>query len=150
MRQVFNERVFRDYVAGSSTTYYTSPSLNEMLGSVNAIAFHAVADNVVGTSPTLSVQIEHSGNNRTFLAKNVNPELNGLSLVTTATNNGYGGDGGAVPPLGFVRLKITLGGTSPGCFLELYVTGWSVLALRRLAHVHQEIPHAHLPSARVR
>lgn len=124
MRQ-FNALVFDEFISGQ-TMVFTSAALDDRLGKPNQLSLFAVADNVSGTAPTLSVQIYTSADGRNFVTKSQQgPEINTISLSTGATNvaTGYDQFSGSLGSFGYVRLGITLGGTNPAAHVKIYVTG---------------------------
>lgn len=125
MRQ-FNATIFEDFVVGatSSTPVYTAADLNKKLGWTDKLTIQVVADQVSGTSPTFSLQIEHSGDGRNWLPKVLSaPEINAVALSSASSSVFVTSDAGNIPSLGFVRFKIFLGGTSPVAHVKVHVTG---------------------------
>ena len=121
MARVFNTNVFNDVVVGA-TAVVTDPKFDELLASGDALAVQSVSDQVSGTSPTLTVVLEHSGDRRNWLAKTT--LVSGAALVNTTTNVSFGSDAGTTPMLGFVRLKISLAGsTTPSARVQIYACG---------------------------
>jgi hypothetical protein len=102
--------VFDEVIHGTAATY-TAYQLADEIGTPDRLAIEAVADTVTGTSPTLTVAIEHSGDGRSWVQKNGAAEINAVSLSLTQTTPAMGGDTGATPSSAFVRLRIQLGGT---------------------------------------
>jgi len=119
----FNALVFDEYISGTSA-YYTSNALNDRLGTYDKLTLFAVVDNVSGTNPTLTAHIEESADQRNWVPKNgVNsPEIAVSSINANATTTLFGGDASSTGSLGFVRIAITLGGTTPNAHVKLYVT----------------------------
>ncbi|MBL8740095.1 MAG: hypothetical protein JNK04_03340 [Myxococcales bacterium] len=112
--------MFDDVLVGTTATY-TPTGFNDRLGMFDKISIQAIADQVSGTTPTLTVQIEHSGDQRNWSKKSGTAEISNRALVTTTTNVFDGSDGGAVPNHGFVRLAVSLGGTSPQAHVKIWV-----------------------------
>ena len=119
--------VFDDFISGTGTTWYSGAEFNAKIGMADMFAvFALVQPPVSGTSPTVTVASQHSVDGRNWIATGSTE----LSAVAIAANGAYyGGNpghffGAALAP--FVRLAITLGGTSPQCRLKLYVTGRSL------------------------
>jgi hypothetical protein len=109
--------------------YVTSTELNGVLAVSDQIGIQAVVDNVtIGgpDPPTLSIQLETSGNGTHWATKNALPEIPPFTLVTSATTvSPYGGDSGALPTLRFARLRITLLAGGPGsvtAHVKVFVT----------------------------
>ncbi len=118
----FVELVFDDFVVGTASAYST-PEADLLLGTPDRFAVHAVVDQVTGTSPTLTVQVEHGSDGRNWSSKSGTPEINVQSLSAAATNQFTGVESGASPSHTRVRLRVALGGTSPQAHVKLYVTG---------------------------
>lgn len=118
MRQQ-NIIAFDDSVEGT-TAVYTTPAWNDQLGASNKWYLQAITSNVSGTSPTLSVQAETSPNERDWTNLTSIPEVNGVSLSASARTISAIVSG--QNSLGFVRFRITLGGTFPKARVMLYVT----------------------------
>lgn len=118
----FTQLVFDDFVVGTGNVY-TNPVHEDLLGSADRLAIQAVAAQFTGTSPTLTVQVEHSSDGRNYSSKNGTPEVNGMSLSGSATVTASGTESGANPSAKYVRLRIALGGTTPQAQVKVYVTG---------------------------
>src|SRR5262249_23919678 len=127
----YGRMVFDEFIP-STTAVYTANDFNLILGSADKLSFFAVADNVAGTSPTLTVQMEHSGDGRIWQVKNATAELNGASLTVGATNPTsvnpsvlfVGSDDGNKALMPFVRLRIQLAGSgSPAAHVKIYACG---------------------------
>jgi hypothetical protein len=115
-----NTLAFDDTVVGT-TTVYTPTGLNDALGACDKWAIQAVADLVSGTTPTITVQLQHSSDQRNWMNKNTTAEINAQNLSSSATDPKFGSDAGTTPALAFVRLAITLGGTSPQAHVKVWV-----------------------------
>ena len=115
----FTMQVFDEYISGSGT-WYTSCSYDELLGSADSILVQAVTEEVSGTVPGVVVQPQYSCNGLDWL------NFNG-SLITTITNDqSYLADSqffNANVFLTYLKLKITLSGAAPACYLKLFVCG---------------------------
>ena len=118
---------FDDFIMAGATPVYTPQSLNDALGTFDKLTMQAVCDSITGTSPTITVQIEHSVDQRNWKAKNATAEIN-AAAIAAATPNSVGGDTSATGSLGYVRLAITLGGTSPTAHVKVWVTGRDTVA----------------------
>ena len=114
--------VFSDFVVGTTATF-TSPKFNDLLATADRSAIQAIVDQVTGTSPTLTVQVEMSSDDRNWSSKNGTAEINGTALVNSATNILSGIEPGTNPGHSRARLRIALGGTSPQANVKIYVTG---------------------------
>jgi hypothetical protein len=119
--RIFNAVVFDSYVSGTSATY-SDPKFDAMLAAAEKMAIQVVADQVTGGTPTVTVKIEHSADRRSWVAKNGTAEVNGVGL-SAGSSQVYGQDSGSVPALGFARLNIALGGSTPAGRLRILCTG---------------------------
>jgi hypothetical protein len=125
MRQ-FNRLVYDDTLAGSTTvTIYTKPELDELLGSVDQLGLHLIADNLSGGgTASLTGRIQHSADQLNFDFKNGTAEISSGTLSTNTSTSKIGGDGGATPSLGFVRIEIKFTITAAGSVhVKLWATG---------------------------
>jgi len=125
MPRLFNELVFDEYIEGTSSVY-SSQEWNALLGSADKTALHAISDTQSAGSgnPSLSVQLEVSGDGRNFTAKNGTAEINGATItVGSGQISSLGTDAGTTPSLGFARLKVTLGGSTPKVHVRIYACG---------------------------
>lgn len=120
----FHLLVFDDVVAGTTATY-TPPELDALLGSVDSLSFCVSASQVAGTSPTLTVQVEQGPDRIRWEDRNATAEVNGVSLSASADNVESANDGNpaGATRLGYARLRIQLGGTSPEAQIKVWVTG---------------------------
>lgn len=116
---------FDDFVT-STPTVYTTMALNEALGAFDKLTIQAICDSL-SASPTVTVAIEHSGDQRNWIAKNGTAEIAAFAPTTTIPSKA-GGDTSLVGSMGFVRLAITLGGTTPSMHLKLWVTARDTVA----------------------
>lgn len=121
--------LFDDSISGTGVVWYSPDEYSEELGEHDQIGVHAAVSNVSGTLPTLTVNVEHSADGQNWLtARGYAPwgSAQGLPEISTAIgpNATYSGSDTGLDPvlLGFVRLKVTLGGTGPKCRLKLAVT----------------------------
>lgn len=60
---------------------------------------------------------------RNFVVKAASPEINRTSFTGTIPYVDFGYDAGTTPTMGFVRLAITLTGTSAGANVKIYASG---------------------------
>ncbi len=118
----FSQLVFDDTINGTAGVWYTPTTLNDDLGRADALTVQAVTTGVSGTSPTLTVVIEHSGDGRIW-ATAATP-ISAASMTNGATYAGRIGFNSAAL-MQFVRLKITMAGTNPAGRVKLYATGRS-------------------------
>jgi len=106
-----------------TTALFTDPSQNALLGSVEKLTIYTITDTVSGTSPTLTVQIEESPDQINWTNKSGTAEINGVALSTTQKTSTVGRDNGTVPASGFIRLRVSVGGTTPKAHIRIWVTG---------------------------
>ena len=118
--RLHNLLVFDDIISGTSSTWYSRSDLQRAVGNAEAWAVQACVTNVSGFLPALTVLSEHSCDSLHWAATSAT-EINGVLI---AEGGSYAGTSGwLLIPATFVRFKITLGGLSPECRLELTVTG---------------------------
>jgi hypothetical protein len=122
--RLFNQLVFDGYVSGTANVYSDSAH-DALLGLSDQISVAGYSAQVTGTTPTLTIQIEHSFDQRRWLNRNTTAEVNGVTLSTSqeTTFHGQDGDPTARPTLGFGRLRISVGGTTPAAQLRIWATG---------------------------
>ena len=112
----FSGQVFDDTISGTSGTWYTASKFNEGLGSGDMLAVVASITDVGGSSPALTVKVEHSADGRDWIEADT-------SILTGAIPSTGGVYHGTTPYwptlLAFIRLKLTLTGTSPKCRVKL-------------------------------
>jgi len=119
MRQ-YHQVVFDRDVNGTNALY-TSDEFNALLSSADVVLITYVASGATGTSPTLSITIETGPDGEHFLDSGT-PEVNADAL--SADTFGAGAMSSEFVLSGKTRLKIQLGGTSPGVSrLRVWVTG---------------------------
>lgn len=118
----FSVQVFDEYIAGTTGAWYTSCAYDDLFGSADSLVIQAITEQVSGGTPNFLIQPQTS--------------CNGLDWVNTVTT--------LQPPapivtdgtyivdsqfftwqtfLTYVRLKITLQGSTPACLLKLFVCG---------------------------
>jgi hypothetical protein len=122
--RLFHKLAFDAYVNGTANVY-SDPSIVSVLGTADQLVLGGYTSQVGGTSPTLTVQVEHSFDNVRWQNRNTAAEVNTAALSTTAETpfSGHDGDPTTRPTLAFARLRITLGGTSPAGQVRVWVTG---------------------------
>lgn len=119
MRQ-FSVLVFDEFIHGAGSVVYTSDKLIDMLGAVDNLAFHVVADQVT-TNGSLAVRMEHSADRRNWLAKNGSDEAT-CTLTQGSTTTAWGAESSTAVSLAFIRLKLTMA-TSTVAHVKVYATG---------------------------
>ncbi len=115
----FNRQVYRETHESGSTARYTSAEFNDLLGSRDRLIVHYTAGRVSGTSPTLTIELEGSNNGQDW--QSLVPLVSAEPLVAGNVNTGRGNSDKDLPA--FVRLAITMGGTSPVAEVEIVACG---------------------------
>lgn len=115
-----NQEIFDEFVAGTGSTWYSPASLNNALGADDGLLVVATVTNVAGTSPSLSVFFDSSGDNQNWVLGTAPDLVVGPPMTERAM-----AQASAKQLNGFLRMRVTLGGTSPQCRLRLWVTGRS-------------------------
>jgi hypothetical protein len=112
--------LFDDSIAGTGFTWYSRPDTYQALGRADSFVFQATVYNVTGTTPGLIVQVEHSADAQNWVSAVATPEI----TTSVVSNNSYQGSKDGISPvlLEFIRLRISLTGTSPQCRLKLTAT----------------------------
>ena len=123
MAVLFCDKCFEQGISGT-TAIQTTPEKYAMFAQAEKFFLQARATQVSGTSPTLTVAIEHSNDGVTWTTKATPISAFGLSAGaingTTGSDLGTAAVGGAK-----VRLTISLAGTTPSAFVEIWLTGRS-------------------------
>jgi hypothetical protein len=105
---------FDDYLnfdASGNGTFFTSDSLDDLLGLFDQLAIEIVADQATASTVSLGAQIYHSGDGRTYFKKASSPEVPVTAIpAATTTLLPIGYDDGSIPSLGFVRVRLLAGG----------------------------------------
>lgn len=114
---LFNQDIFDEFITGTTTTWYTAASFNNLIGSADRLLFLAYPTGLV-SAPTLTVYVESSSDDQHWYSNSQIWDASALSdgVVIKATTSDL---------LAFNRLKITLGGSASTtqCRLKLSVTG---------------------------
>ena len=123
---VFHELVYEGYVlADSAPEVYTGPDLMPLMGAVDVLHVSGYATQVTGTSPTLQIAIDVS-NDRLFWYPQdlLGPVIDNLPL-STSTETFFQAVETTVTRVrfGYVKLKISLDGTTARGFLRVWATG---------------------------
>ena len=113
-------QVFDEYIAGTTTTWYTSCAYDELFGSADSLVIQAVTEQVSGTT-NLVITPQHSCNGLDW--KDCTSVLSQLGVVTDGTYLMDTAFFASQTFLTYVRLKITLTGTAPACLLKVIVCG---------------------------
>jgi hypothetical protein len=122
--RIFNQLVFDGYVNGSAAVF-SNPAFYDLLGSTDQLSITGYTAQVGGTSPTLTVQVEHSADSIRWVNRNATAEISAAALSTSQETpvQGHDGNPNNRPTLGFARLRIVLGGSSPAGQVRLWVIG---------------------------
>lgn len=127
--RIFNELVFDGFITGT-TIVYTDPKFDLLIGQPDQLSISGYATQSVSTSPTITVQVEHSFDQVRWRARNATPEVNAVALLPAAEQlfQAPDGDSQARPALPFARLAITLGSSSgiPSCQVRIWACGRDV------------------------
>ena len=122
--RLFHQMVFDGYVSGTADVF-TDSSHDALLGMADQLSISGYTAQVTGTTPTITVRVENSFDQRRWQNRNTTAEVNAVTLSTSQETTFQGQDGNPVtrPTLAFGRLKITLGGTTPNGQVRIWVTG---------------------------
>ena len=122
MSVLFNHKVFGSALSG--TTAVTTPAeLNGVLSQAEKFFVFARTAAVSGTNPTLTVKLQHSNDNENWSDKST--LINAAALKAGQVEASFGSDAGSTVGGAFMRLQISLGGTSPQASIEIYLCGRS-------------------------
>jgi len=120
----YNKLVFDNTISGTVGTWYSPCLYDDLLGSADAIHLMVHPMSVSGTSPTVTCRLEHSADGRKWIQVSGTAEINAQALVNdTAIGSTTPSLQTITPYLQFVRVKVTLGGTSPVAGLKIYAAG---------------------------
>jgi hypothetical protein len=110
-------KVFDTIVSGN-TEVFTPDDFARTLGLGDKLAVHAVVTGVVGTSPTVTIKIYDSADGQNYSLKATPVSV--ASVSAGAKNDLRGYDTDARPLFPYVRIGVTIGGTSnPGAHVQL-------------------------------
>lgn len=115
-----NIQIFDRIISGTATTWYSPAFLNADLGAADVFAVQATTTLVAGTSPTLTVQSQHSSDDQNWMA------TPSAEISTSMSEGGaYVGRKTVLDLvlLANIRFAISLGGTDPKCRLRIYFAG---------------------------
>lgn len=129
---VFHQKVFSGGISGTAAVY-SLPQFNAQLG--QAVRWYVLArvTNVTGTSPTITVELQHSSTGMESEFKDLNTAavapISALAVTANVINLIEGSmrhtDANVSVPAAYVRAEIKLGGTSPNANVEIWITGRS-------------------------
>lgn len=124
--RTFHQLIFEGYITGTEDVF-SDTQYNELLGAPDQLSLGGYTAQISGTSPTLTVQVEHSFDQVRWQSRNTAAaEINAVTLAGgTAESNVQGDDGSPYdrPTLAYGRLRIRLGGSSPAGQVRIWVTG---------------------------
>ena len=125
---IFRTKLFDGFLRGTGNVY-TQTADAELLGAVERISLGVVFTGVAGTSPTFTLQFENSPDGTRWVNQNATPELNAVSITPASGDTRFeiatNMSSTAVPIANYIRLRFTLGGTSPSGYLRLWAVGRS-------------------------
>ena len=120
---LFQNAVVFDQFVPDTTAVYSSPETYALLGSADKLFVQLRASQSGGQNPTVTVALEtcNDASASTWYAKAT--VIATSNIATGTVTYLYGTDAGSDPSGALVRLKITLGGTSPSAAIRLSVSG---------------------------
>ncbi len=121
----FNREVYKETHDLGATVRYTSAEFNDLLGSQDRLVVQYSAIKIGGTDPTLTIEAEGSNNGVDWV--NLETLINAAELTAATVNTGIQATSGSVVYPAFVRLTISMGGTTPSAEIQVTVCGRDVL-----------------------
>jgi hypothetical protein len=118
----FNILAFNAVVTGTSPVY-SDASLNDRIGEADYLGLHVIATQGAGTSPTVTVQVEHSADGIRWLNKQATAEINAIAVGSLGPPGNMTGEVSGKPGLGRARLRVQLGGTGPSAQVQVFLAG---------------------------
>jgi hypothetical protein len=115
--------VFDENINTVGPVWKSSDEFNDALGAGDTLAIQAYVTVVSGTTPTLTVQVEHSADGQNW---SLGPTALSTGIVSNTAYAGSVLSSASYVPLGYVRLRVTLGGTTPACRARITVTTRSI------------------------
>ncbi len=91
-----------------------------LLGSAEKLVLQARSTKVAGTSPTLTVAVEHSNDGKDWVVATT--PINGVTINSGTVTISIA-DTGSTIFAGLVRLKVSLGGTGPSASVQVIACG---------------------------
>lgn len=123
MAVLYCDKCFEQGISGT-TAIQTTPEKYAMFAQAERFFLQGRITQSGGTSPTITVLLEHSNDGVTWTTKAT--LVNALALTPNAITNTTGSDLGTAIVGGCkARLSVALGGTNPTAFVELWLTGRS-------------------------
>lgn len=104
-----------------TSSLYTSPEWNDVLGAADKLWLFVVVSEVVGATPVLFVQIETSANDVDWANLNTNPEINRVT-ITGGARTVIRADA-ITNACGLARLRVALGASDDQARVQVWVTG---------------------------
>jgi hypothetical protein len=133
--RVFHVQVYDDRVSGTNSVY-TSAQFNDVLGQPDSFSLFVVAQQTIGSPPTLTVDFETSPDQQNWLvienlllAQSLN--VGSVTCIQVYHTTGLPNVQNSSMASAYSRLKFTLGGTLPASLLKVWVTGRADLILSR-------------------
>lgn len=121
----FTGKVLSRVVNNAANVYYSDFRFNSLLGAGEKFFVEAKVSGVTGTAPTLSVRLETSTDNSSWVIRST-------PIVPSAIQSGtvlWGLELGTNMPGGdYARFGVQLGGTNPNAYVELWVVARDVPA----------------------
>ncbi len=119
----FNKDVYKETHDTGATARYTSAEFNDLLGSQDVLVVQYSAVKVAGTTPTLTIGLQGSNNGVDW--KDIMTLVSAASLTAGTVNTGIASTDKDLPS--FVRLAISMGGTTPSAEIQVIACGRDAL-----------------------
>ncbi len=126
MAVLYTLTVFNGAITGAATgdVAYSPAEMNESLARADKFFVTARVTQGAGTSPTLTVALEHSCDNVNWNSKAMPISAQPITIASVGFYQGFD-LGTAVVGGGFLRVRVALGGTSPSANVQVVVCGRS-------------------------
>jgi hypothetical protein len=126
--------VFDEIIRSGQAPRFTSATFNDLLGSPDGLALHAVITLLDGSEGELFCLVQHSGNGKDWVATSQGIYGHGVFGDESAI-----GGAGVIEMLGFARIAVSIGAGEEEiqCRIKLYAAGLT------------SAPRATLPAIRV-
>lgn len=116
--------VFEGALTGASAPQTSPANMNGTIAQAERFFLQARVTQVAGTSPSITVTLEHSNDDVNFTTKST--LINGTALTANQQNNIFAQDLGTAQVGGCsMRVSVSLGGTTPSAYVQLYLCGRS-------------------------
>ncbi len=120
MARLFTIELFNQYITGTATVA-SAAEHRELLGRADVLVIQVVVTKSAGTSPTLTLEIEHSNDGKRTDTHST--PISAASLTITPFNTIVAAGSTTDPLAAQVELALTLGGTNPEAYVQVTVTG---------------------------